>query len=68
MSNELPVLEEMCTECGGAGMVRPRMIGRTTHDGGLCQPCRGAGYIPTAAGEAIIRLIQHATKAGQFRY
>jgi hypothetical protein len=49
----LPVLENLCPECRGAGGRR---------EGGewfRCYDCQGAGHVPTAAGEQVLALMRH---------
>lgn len=53
----LPVLEEACDECEGAGVYEER--GRVLE----CPRCKGAGTRPTDAGRKILALVNHNFRA-----
>ncbi|MGT2515625.1 hypothetical protein ACVOMT_16575 [Sphingomonas panni] len=63
MMTELPPLETNCEKCGGAGMLRPRREGTVIYQGGQCDTCRGAGKLPTEAGNAVIAFIRNQQRA-----
>lgn len=51
-------LAERCTACNGSG---------TASDGKTCAQCRGAGSLPTEAGQAILNLVRKHIRRSDLR-
>lgn len=59
MSVELPVLEETCPLCMGAGEIMDGSLEKGIED---CGGCNGSGLVPTEAGKSVLQLLSHNVK------
>jgi DnaJ-class molecular chaperone len=51
----LPELETACPDCNGSG----GFIDMHPKDRIMCTECGGSGFVPTAAGRQVVKLMQH---------
>lgn len=51
----LPLLETICTGCGG--------FGSRTNPSEVCTACDGTGYVPTPAGRDVLAFVLRHTTA-----
>lgn len=63
-ADRLPDLEVKCESCAGKGVIGNRREGNAIHFGGPCDDCRGTGWMLTAAGEQVARLIRNMRRRG----